>query len=71
MVSYMIPLAVLATLLGLGAAEVTLPSYYFDGMVFQGCNSTDIKDSGKQNGVQIGDKFGAKFWYNLSKIRQA
>ena len=32
----MIPLAVLVTVLGLGAAEVTLPSYYFDGMVFQG-----------------------------------
>ena len=36
MVSAMIPLAVLMALMGLGTAEVTLPSYYFDGMVFQG-----------------------------------
>merc|ERR1719511_7063 len=38
----MIPLAVLAALLGLGAAEVTLPSYYFDGMVFQGERSDTL-----------------------------
>ena len=36
MVSAMIPLAVLMALMGVGNAEVTLPSYYFDGMVFQG-----------------------------------
>ena len=35
-------LAVLMTVLGLGAAEVTLPSYYFDGMVFQGDQSDTL-----------------------------
>ena len=38
----MIPLAVLMTVLGLGVAEVTLPSYYFDGMVFQGDQSDTL-----------------------------
>ena len=38
----MIPLLVLATLLGLGTADVTLPSYYFDGMVFQGERSDTL-----------------------------
>ena len=42
MVSSIIPLAVLAALLGLGAADVTLPSYYFDGMVFQGERSDTL-----------------------------
>ena len=37
----MIPLAVLIALMGMGSAEVTLPSYYFDGMVFQG----DVSDN--------------------------
>ena len=36
MVSAMTPIVVLMALMGLGTAEVTLPSYYFDGMVFQG-----------------------------------
>ena len=41
MVSAMIPLAVLIALMGMGSTEVTLPSYYFDGMVFQG----DVSDN--------------------------
>ena len=34
-------LLVLAPLLGLGTADVTLPTYYMDGMVFQG----DVSDN--------------------------
>ena len=41
MVPAMIKLAVLMGLTGLGSTTITLPSYYFDGMVFQG----DISDN--------------------------
>ena len=37
----MTQIVVLMALIGLGTAEVTLPSYYFDGMVFQG----DVSDN--------------------------
>ena len=42
MVSAIIPLSVLIALVGLGAGDVTLPSYYFDGMVFQGDQSDTL-----------------------------
>ena len=72
MVSTMI-LFVLLAFVGLGATDITLPSYYFDGMVFQGDVSDNLIWGFTDNPdvevlVEVACN-GAKIWTQKTNLR--